>query len=150
MLVIFYALPFKSNNKLTFFSQVYVRPFFHQNWNLFAPAPQSNYRLLAVYNDGKINKRDVFTEILSKHQTNRLAGYGPLLLAFSNGIHYFENNTPLRNSINGPVKNDPYFSMLEHSVKNYLLNTRKTITEEVKIILIVDNADTHEERIYFN
>ncbi|MES2679971.1 MAG: DUF5819 family protein [Bacteroidota bacterium] len=149
ILVFFYALPVYAQNRLSFFSQVYVYPFFHQNWSLFAPVPDSNYQLIAVYENG-LQKKDVFTEIVNKHQDNRFAGNGALVLAFSNSIHYFEKNVLLKNKLNGPITDDPYFSIIEHEVQNYLHHSEKISDQKIKIILLVENAKTGAKRVYFN
>ncbi|HOZ88319.1 MAG TPA: DUF5819 family protein, partial [Bacteroidia bacterium] len=145
ILVFFYALPVQTKNKLTFFSQAYVYPFFHQNWSLFAPVPDSNYQLIAVYDKGA-RKKDIFAEIVHTHQSNRLAGMGPLVLAFSNSIHYFEKNTLLLDRLNGPIKNDTYFSIIEHEVRNYLSHSENIKDQKIKLLLLVENARTGAKR----
>lgn len=146
-LILFYALPDRLHNKVSFFSQLYVFPFFHQNWSLFAPVPDSNYRLIAVCANG--HQRDIFTELVSNHQSNRFSGNGALVLAFSNSIHYFEKNTKLQGNINGPVVNDPYFDIIEHEVKNYLHITEKTDCGHLRIILTVNRIKPAAQKIYF-
>lgn len=127
----------------------YTYPYFQQNWNLFTPAPVSNYSLFAGGVDENL-RTDIFNELLLKHQTNRLAGYEPLLVAFTNTIHYFEKNSVLTAPLNGPVNGDLYFTMLEHSAKNYLQNTRKKKISAVKLMLVVEDVVSKERRVYFN
>jgi len=148
--IFFYALPFGTKNKFTFFSQAYVYPFFHQNWNLFAPVPDSNYRLFVEYRKESVHKTDLFSDLVAKHQSNRLAGYGTLVLVFSNSIHYFEKNTGLLSSLNGPVVNDEYFMIIEHEVNNYLVTIEKIKPQKIKITLVVENVLTKKQRVYFN
>jgi hypothetical protein len=151
VLVIIYANPFEhSKTKIDYYAQFYAYPYFHQNWNLFAPPPTSNYTLLATYNHNGIKTKDVFNEMLIEHQTNRLSGYEPLLIAFSNSIHYFEKNTQLKKAINGAMIGDSYFSMLEHSVIKYLEIKNKVKLSQIGLILIVKDMDTKKQRIYFN
>jgi hypothetical protein len=151
MLLGIYANPLgQARNRISFLAYNYSYPFFHQNWNLFAPAPDCNYSLLALYEDQGPQVLDVFNEIVRKHQANRLAGHEPLVLAFSNSIHYFEKNSPLQNSLNGPVKNDLNFNILERAVKNYLVHTRHIRVQPLKLILVVDNIQNKQQRIYFN
>lgn len=143
-------MPFATKNKFTSFSQRYVYPFFHQNWSLFAPAPDSNYQLFVQYEKNGIQKKDLFTEIVTKHQANRLAGYGPLVLAFSNSIHYFEKNTILTDKLNGPVAGDNYFEMIEYEVANYLRTTEKITPQKIKLFLVVENVLSGKQRVYYN
>ncbi|PBQ32224.1 hypothetical protein CNR22_10720 [Sphingobacteriaceae bacterium] len=150
MIAIFASPYTKSKTKLNYYAEWYVYPYFSQNWNLFAPTPDTNYKLFVEYEDKGKQKTDLFQEILVKHQTNRLKGYGPLVLAFSNTIHYFEKSTELQNKLNGPIKEDKYFSILEKSVLNYLRATRKTDLKKVKIQLLVQALDSKEMKVYYN
>src|SRR4051812_31267263 len=76
--------------KPNLYSISYTYPFFHQNWNLFVPPPNSNYYLYVYNKNSTAESMDVFGEILMGHQKNRFRGYGPILIALSNSIHYFE------------------------------------------------------------
>ncbi|WP_317899244.1 DUF5819 family protein [Aurantibacillus circumpalustris] len=155
-LVAIHANPYPiSKSKLDYYAEWYSYPFFTQNWNLFAPVPNTNYKLFVEYEDKeygshRIQKKDIFQEILFKHQTNRLKGYGPLLLAFSNSIHYFEKNTDKIKSLNGPILNAPYFDILKNSALNYIRSTQKTKIEKMKMILYVQSVDTNFTRVYYN
>lgn len=146
-----FANPYaKSRTKLNYYAEWYIYPYFSQNWNLFAPAPNTNYKLFVEYEDKGKQKTDLFQEILLQHQSNRFKGYGPLLLAFSNTIHYFEKSTELQNKLNGPIKDDTYFSILEKSVLNYLRSTRKIDLKKVKVQLVVQTLTSGEMKVYYN
>ncbi len=151
-LVVIYAYPLSdTKTRKDYLAYAYVYPFFHQNWNLFAPAPDANYSLLVQYKDhGVVKTADVFKEVLARHQANRLAGLEPLVIAFSNTIHYFEKNTGLQQTLNGPVKNDLNFSMLERMAKNYLQYSRPAAGQLTGFYLVVENTHTNARRIYFN
>jgi hypothetical protein len=148
--VFFYAFPFKTKNKLAFFSQAYVYPLFQQNWNLFAPVPDANYRLFVTYQKSGKQSIDLFTRIVTQHQAKRLSGCGPFVLAFSNSIHYFERNTVFRKKINGPIVDDINFSIIEHAAYQYLRGHQKISAQKIKLILVVDEVQTNKQRIYFN
>jgi hypothetical protein len=151
ILVLIFANPYvKVKHKLDYYAEWYIHPYFAQNWNLFAPAPDTNYRLFVEYEDQGIKKADLFQEILLKHQSNRFKGYGPLLLAFSNSIHYFEKGTGLQKKLNGPVKNDQYFTIVETSALNYLRSTRQIKSDKIKIYLLVLDVNSGAQRVYYN
>lgn len=146
-----YSRPFGSEkHKIDFEAQAYVYPFFHQNWNLFVPVPDCNYKLYCIYNDNGKNVTDVFAEIKIKHQTNRLKGYEPLLIAFSNSIHFFEKNTKQQEVLNGPIIKDISFEIIEKAAKNYLQYSRNIKIEKLKIIIAVQQTFSNKQRIYFN
>ncbi len=130
-------------NKYSFF---YCYPYFHQNWNLFVPPPENNYNLYVRFTDknNAIIQVDIFSEILVKHQNNRIKGVEPLLLALSNTIHYFEteNKPGLSSGVN--------FNMIETFAKNYLQHTRHTQIQNLKLNLVVRASDSQKTRIFYN
>lgn len=148
--VFLYSKPFISEkSKAEFYAQGYIYPYFHQNWNLFAPAPTSNYKLYCTYKNSGQQQLDIFSEIKIKHQINRLKGYGPLVVAFANSFYYLEASS-LNETINGPLEKNEQFKMIEHTAKNYLEYTRKICIKDLKIILVTENVVTKEQKIYFN
>lgn len=150
-LVVIFANPYTTTkHKLDYYAEWYVYPYFSQAWNLFVPTPATNYRLFVTYENNGPQSKDIFQEILLKHQTNRLAGYGPVLLAFSNSIYYFETATKLQHALNGPVRNDVYFQVIENSVLNYLSHTEGKKIEKVKMILLIESVASNDRKAYFN
>lgn len=137
-------------SKLQYWSQYYTYPYFHQTWLLFAPPPSCNYNLIAQYDNNGIQKTDIITEILSKHQNNRLQGYEALLISLINSIHFFEKKSPLQNRVNGPIKNDIDMDLLQKMVFNYLRYTRSGEIKNLKLTLLVSNIKNNDKRIYFN
>lgn len=127
----------------------YVYPFFQQSWEMFVPPPSSNYKLFVEYECNGLHKYDLFAEINTAHQKNRLKGYEPLMLVFSNSIHYFEHSTPMLNKLNGPVRNDLYFSMIEYSALNYVRKKHNCQIPAIKMTLLVNDPSTGQ-RVYFN
>ncbi len=148
--VFLYSKPFVSEkSKIEFYAQGYLYPYFHQNWNLFAPAPTSNYKLYCRYENNGKQQLDVFSEIKIQHQTNRLKGYGPLIVAFANSFYYLETSS-VNKAMNGPLKNNDHFKMIAHSAKNYLEYTRNISIKDLKLILVAESGVTKEQKIYFN
>lgn len=129
-------------NKFSFF---YTYPFFHQNWNLFVPPPQSNYNLYAFYESDKgFQKTDLFQQLLIKHQSNRFSGTEPLLIAISNCIHYVETSS------RPGLSCDDNFKMIEKFANSYLRHTHTLKSGQIKLILVVSNINTAEARVYYN
>jgi hypothetical protein len=127
-----------------------VYPYFNQGWNLFVPPPDCNYRLFAEYENKGTRKKDIFQEVLLQHQNNRFKGYGPLLLAFSNSIYYFEKTTELQKQLNGPVLRDSYFEIIENTALNYLRATEHKKIEKAKLLLVIENINSGTSRVYYN
>jgi hypothetical protein len=150
-LIFIYAnSPVTIKNKWEYYAQWYVYPFFHQNWNLFAPPPDTNYKLFAEFESNGIQRADIFNEVLIEHQSNRLKGYGPLVLAFANSIHYFEKNTKLVSEFNGPITNDLYFKIVEYTANKYLKYAHNITGDKIKLVLVVEDTNKRERKIYFN
>jgi hypothetical protein len=139
-----FLYPFKPNK----FSSFYTYPYFYQDWRLFVPPPDSNYKLYAMYENKGNQVTDVFTEIMYKHQSNRISGTEPLLIAFSNSIHYFEKETTpgkITDSREGTK-----FSLIEKFAKNYIEQTRSIKLNELKVILVVTSTGSPQTKVYYN
>ncbi|MBA3682916.1 MAG: hypothetical protein H0W73_17390 [Bacteroidetes bacterium] len=141
--------PALKNSKAEFYSQFFIYPYFHQNWNLFAPAPTSNYKLYCEFESNGKQQLDVFSEINIKHQSNRLKGYGPFVVAFANSFHYLEASA-LDTLVNEPLNNNVNFQIIEHTAKKYLENTRHVSIKDLRLILVSENVVTKKQKIYFN
>lgn len=150
-LLLVFTNPYReAGKKLDYYAQWYVYPYFSQNWNLFVPPPSTNYRLFVEYEQNGLQRKDIFEELEVKHQANRFKGYGSLLLAFSNSIHFFEKNTARQKPLNGPVSNDLYFRILENSVENYLKATCGQDIKHIRLRLMVSDIHSGGNRVYFN
>src|SRR4051812_8396112 len=91
-----YVNPFQAEKDRSFWGQFYCTPFFNQGWTMFVPVPKNNYMIFLDYTlNGKKQSAEIFQSLVTKHRTNRLAGYEPLVVAFTNSIHFFEYTTPL-------------------------------------------------------
>ena len=134
---------------MAYISQAYCYPFFHQSWNLFAPPPDANYKLFVDY-EGCSAGCDIFSEVLHEHRKNSLKGLGPVLIALTNSIHYFEKNAVGTNKLTGPIKNDVYFDVMAHTVRNYINSSRHLQLSAIKIILVVEEVKNHSRRAYYN
>jgi hypothetical protein len=132
------------------YSLLYSYPFFHQNWNLFVPPPDCNYYLYVYNKDQSPQVIDVFNEILTQHQKNRLKGYEPLLIALSNSIYYFEKEAEAQNFTIGKATKNENYSIMEKIAKSYLKSTKKADTKNSKFILFVKSLTCKKTRIYFN
>lgn len=150
-LIVIHATPFVSpDHKLHYVAKGYAGSFFHQSWNLFVPPPDNNYNLFVTFENNGKHTEDVFNELVTAHQQNRLAGHGLLVVGLSNVVYMFEKSTALQAPVNGPIKKDIYFTMVEQAAKNYIQNKYKISIKTIKLILLAKSCDTKKQRIYFN
>jgi len=63
----------------------YMKPFFHQHWNLFAPEPPALNVVVSVSLDQGSTWNNLSEEILNNHYTWRITHHGRMALAFGNG-----------------------------------------------------------------
>jgi len=140
----------KIEGKGYYYALFYVYPFFDQGWNLFAPAPRSNYHLYVKYTvDSKTVQYDLINHIQHQHAANRIGGYEVLSLAISNSIHSFEGSTTLKNKLNGPVKDDVTFTIVQHLANQYIMAQSQGKAKNSQLFLLVENVITKEQRVYF-
>lgn len=137
-------------SKLDYFSHYYIYPYFQQTWGLFAPAPDSNYQLIARYNKGGKQTKDIFAEIVWQHQSNRLRGNEQLLLAFATSIHYFEKTALEHKENGGIIENNRNFKIIEHMARRYLTHTVGDTLSELQLTLVVKDIETGLQRVYYN
>jgi hypothetical protein len=150
-LVWLYVNPFQAEKDRSFWGQFYCTPFFSQGWTMFVPVPHNNYMLFVDYTTkGQKQQREIFQSLVARHRANRLAGYEPTLVAFTNSIHYFEHSTPLNASLNGPVRDDLYFKILKHSAINYVKRECRCEPQNARVILLIKPANGDAMRVYFD
>ena len=56
----------------------------------------------------------------------------------------------MQKALNGPVKNDLYFEMLENSAKNYIQGSRNISVKEIKMYLCVEDISSGKTKVYYN
>ncbi|MBL4705290.1 MAG: hypothetical protein JKY54_12265 [Flavobacteriales bacterium] len=66
----------------------YMKPFFHQHWNLFAPEPPALNVVVSVSLDQGSTWNNLSEEILNNHYTWRITHHGRMALAFGNAALY--------------------------------------------------------------
>lgn len=107
--------------KINFLAKTYTTPFFHQNWNLFVPAPKSQHYLFIRYkNQGNWTAwEDVLGNCVENNRHYKFRGNEAMVLLFSNSLIYFINKVPA----SGLYKQSPgfvEFNVLNHEVSRYL------------------------------
>jgi hypothetical protein len=137
-----YTWRLKSSNPPAGWLRSYGESFFHQDWKLFVPPPEANYRLFVQLTNGQYY--DLLADIRQEHQKNRLAAKGHLLISFVNYIYMFEQNTKAEG---GQIINDPYFNLLQNSVQQYSRAQQLPLKAPCVLVLLVEEKKT---RIYFN
>lgn len=151
-LLLLYSLDKPAEKKrLNYWADYYVYPFFQQGWQLFAPAPTSNYKLFVWQNNnGQEIKQELISDCLLKHHNNLLGGREALLLSLCNSAHMFEKTTMLRQKQHTLVNGDLYFDLLEQQALRYLNHKSQSPVKACKLALYVHDFVKEKEYVYYN
>jgi hypothetical protein len=110
-----------------------VYPYFHQSWTLFVPVPKENFNVY-VKHAGQ-DWEDLFYEIYSKHQNNRLAGQEELMLALSNSLRYYASSVSDVSSIEKDDDSNINFMVLKKIIVNYYTLRSGNKPKDMEIII---------------
>jgi hypothetical protein len=147
--VIAYAYPYPANegSKLRYYVFPYIYPYFHQSWTLFVPVPKENFNVY-VKQDGQ-EWEDLFYNVYSAHQNNRLGGNEALMLALSNSLRYYASSVK---GISGIEKDDDTnvnFTVLRKIVKNYYTLKFEKAPENLKIIIRIKDINKETDHSHY-
>lgn len=150
LFVVMYSSPLnKHTTKLNFYSKAYSYPFFHQSWSLFAPTPTKKTALHVRF--FSINTWSSWSNVLqneiNQHQKNVMKGNETTVLLFSNSLNYLVNSCKKKLYEKPPI--DINYTILHHSVSNYLKNKLQLNSNTAFEILIISNAQKENKVIYF-
>lgn len=150
-LIVSFINPVKrAEGRMHYYAMFYLYPFFDQGWNLFAPVPHSNYHLYVKYKEGAITKQfDLIDLIQNQHAANRFGGYETMSLALSNSIHNFEYSTKLHQALNGPIKNDVSYLVVQHFVKAFVNEQSHGCAHDLNFLLSITNVETKAMCVYY-
>lgn len=124
VMVLVYCYPNKmKQEKLNFVNTLYIYPAFHQNWNLFVPAPNIERKLFVRYKSkvGFTNWQDILSREIVHHKQNRLLGNEARVLLFSNSLIFelnYLDDKELRVLKIKPINNQ--FKVLQFEIEKYL------------------------------
>jgi hypothetical protein len=139
------------NQKLNFVNNLYVYPLFHQNWNLFVPAPNVERKLFVRYKTkvGFTNWQDILSREIVHHKQNRLLGNEARVLLLSNSLIYELNSMDAKESCvfsSKPSNNE--FKVLQFEIEKYVrlvFQLKGTINYE---LLLVSAGKTKTKAYY--
>ncbi len=120
--LVIYTSPLKVGNpKLNFITKAVVGPFFHQNWNLFVPAPKSQHYLFVrcTNSDNSKEWRDILGDCVENNRQNKCKGNEAILLLFSNSLIYVLNKVPA-STVYKHAHGFIEFKVLQHEVDRYM------------------------------
>jgi hypothetical protein len=115
----------KSNFLVQKVSNIYIHPVFHQNWNLFVPAPDIHKKIFVRYktNDSWTNWEDIMQKKCNQLRTNPFVGHDLFLLMFSNSVSH-PNNALTKHSYlyNQIPKKDFGLFVINFEINKFLKN----------------------------
>ncbi len=124
-------------------------PFFHQRWALFVPTPKQNFNIYVKYDKTNNQWKDVFYQLNSAHQKNRLSGNESLLLGFSNALRYYASSVEEKNEFINLNNDNINFLILKKIVINYLNQVEKTDIKQLQILLGITEAGSNKQHFHY-
>jgi len=152
VMIAIYCSPIKiKHQKLNFVNNLYVYPLFHQNWNLFVPAPNVERKLFVRFKtkSGFTHWEDILSREIINHKQNRLLGNEARVLLFSNSLIYELNF--LDNKKSGILKNTPCnneFKVLQFEVEQFIKTENKT-KDFIDYELLLVSLDKEKTKAYY-
>lgn len=139
------------NQKLNFVNNLYVYPLFHQNWNLFVPAPNVERKLFVRYKTkvGFTNWQDILSREILNHKRNRLFGNEARVLLLSNSLIYELNSMDSKESC--VLKSKPSnteFKVLQFEIEKYLKLEYKLVVPIDYELLLVSTSKVKTKAYY--
>lgn len=146
VMILVYCYPNKIKyQKLNFVNNLYIYPVFHQNWNLFVPAPNAERQLFIRYNtqNGFTNWEDILSREIVHHKQNRLLGNEARVLLLSSSLIYELNSLDAKKSCVFKTKpSNGEFKVLEFEIEKYLkLEYKLKSSIEYELLLVSSNHD---------
>ena len=152
VMILMYCSPIKIKaQKINFVNNLYIYPIFHQNWNLFVPAPNIERKLFVRYKikEGFTNWEDILSREIVHHKHNRLLGNEARVLLLSNSLIYELNSMGAKESCvfsSKPSNNE--FKVLQFEIEKYVrleFQLKGTINYE---LLLVSAGKTKTKAYY--
>lgn len=149
-LIINYTHCFSKNNGSIFdrSSAAYAYPFFHQSWQMFVPAPKTNYELyIRTFGNGQWSRwENLFDDKVRRHQANRLSGDELVSLLYASAMAHTYNEENYR--IFDTEPEDINFRILNHAVRNDLRFQQQRNFESYEMIVVV-KENKHRYSAYY-
>ena len=150
--IVTHAFDAKINTtKFYFLTKPYVSTFFHQNWNVFVPAPNSQHYLLVRVKKSRVlaNWTDILGRFVENNRHSKFCGNESLILLFSNSLIYELNSASGQSVVFDKSPSNAEFKVLQHEINQYLKYS-EGIKEGAEYELIILSCKYNEKRtLYF-
>ena len=137
--ILTYAYPLDSekNSKMDYYSFWYVYPYYKQDWRLFTPCPDFNFRICAAY---RVNNEMHYSQPLVEalHQRNLFTGKEFLMLTLSNASGYFARDPSEKNR-----------SILRTAIYRYLNNKHNSTISDLHILVELTEIKTNKVNHFY-
>lgn len=123
-LIAFYCIS-KNNFFIKKISAVYIHPVFHQNWNLFVPAPDIHKKIFVRYktNNSWTNWEDIMQNKCNQLRNNPFVGHDLFLLMFSNSVSHANNALTKQSYLYDQIpKKDYGLFVINFEINKFLIN----------------------------
>jgi hypothetical protein len=146
-----YTSPLKiTNPKVNFITKAVVGPFFHQNWNLFVPAPKAQHYLFVRYKnaDNRVQLRDILGDCVENNQQHKWKGNETIALLFSNSLVYLLNKVP-DSKLYQQAPDFTEFKVLQYELSHYLALHHKLKKGQAYELIVYSTEPGRHKTLYF-
>lgn len=153
MMILVYCLSKKTDNKkFDFISSLYVYPIFHQNWNLFVPAPNVERKLFVRYatNDNFSDWEDILARENTQQKHSKILGNETRVLLISNSlIHELNALDNVEPCIYNSKPHNNEFKVLQFEIEKYLQSVIQVKWGFHYEVLLVSAGKNQTKAYYF-
>lgn len=115
------------------------------------PTPKQNF---AIYVKYKVNEKqkdwmNIFYDLNSAHQTNRLSGHESLMLAFTNSLRYYASSVEEKDELISSEQNNINYVVLNKVITNYLNHYEHQKIEQLQMVVGISSADGKKTNFHY-
>lgn len=151
-LVFIYTSPIRQSPlKLRVLAAYYISPFFHQNWRLFVPAPNTERRLYVRYleNNKWSDWEDIFRKQVNEQRDGVILANEEEVLGLSLSLVYLSDTEDQSQKIFDKEPSKFNFQVVKKAAKQYLINHKSLKNPQKFEILFSQISGDYQANYYY-
>lgn len=111
---------------------------------MFVPPPNQNFKLFVK--DDQHDWKDVFSEVVQQHQSNRLGGHENTFLSLSGALRYYSSTAEKKSFLKVDDGNNINLRVLDQVLVGYCMSQHQERPRNMEIIILI--TDTYDNKSY--